>query len=65
MAEAAQPPLTSIDMNLEGLGRTAAEMLLAAINGTPCSGRQLCPCHLVIRESTNVPPPYQPVGALT
>ncbi|MBO3751792.1 LacI family DNA-binding transcriptional regulator [Streptosporangiaceae bacterium NEAU-GS5] len=56
MAEAAQPPLTSIDMNLEGLGRTAADMLLAAINGNPSSGRQLCPCHLVIRESTSVTP---------
>ncbi|GAA4919399.1 LacI family transcriptional regulator [Nonomuraea thailandensis] len=55
MAEACQPPLTSVDMNLEGLGRTAAEMLLAAINGTPSPGRHARPCHLVVRESTTVP----------
>ncbi|MGR6920883.1 LacI family DNA-binding transcriptional regulator [[Actinomadura] parvosata] len=55
MAEASQPPLTSVDMNLEGLGRTAAEMLLAAINGTPSPGRHARPCHLVVRESTTVP----------
>ncbi|GAA2832168.1 LacI family DNA-binding transcriptional regulator [Nonomuraea rubra] len=55
MAGACQPPLTSVDMNLEGLGRTAAEMLLAAINGTPSPGRHARPCHLVVRESTTVP----------
>ncbi|MGW3342159.1 LacI family DNA-binding transcriptional regulator [Nonomuraea rubra] len=55
MANACQPPLTSVDMNLEGLGRTAAEMLLAAINGTPSPGRHARPCHLVVRESTTVP----------
>ena len=55
MAEAAQPPLTSIDMNLEGLGRTAAQKLLAAINGTASPGRHVNPCHLVIRESSMVP----------
>ncbi|MFB4263762.1 LacI family DNA-binding transcriptional regulator [Nonomuraea sp. GTA35] len=55
MAEACQPPLTSVDMNLEGLGRAAAEMLLAAINGTPSPGRHARPCHLVVRESTTVP----------
>jgi LacI family transcriptional regulator len=55
MAEGCQPPLTSIDMNLEGLGRSAAEMLLAAINGTPSPGRHARPCQLVVRESTTVP----------
>ncbi|WP_406675400.1 LacI family DNA-binding transcriptional regulator [Nonomuraea sp. N2-4H] len=55
MAEASQPPLTSVDMNLDGLGRTAAEMLLAAINGKPSPGRHPRPCHLVVRESTTVP----------
>ncbi|MFG1695331.1 LacI family DNA-binding transcriptional regulator [Nonomuraea sp. NPDC049309] len=55
MAEASQPPLTSVDMNLDGLGRTAAEMLLAAINGKPSPGRHPHPCHLVVRESTTVP----------
>ena len=52
MTEATQPPLTSIDMNLEGLGRTAAGMLLSAINGTPSPGPHTHPCHLIIREST-------------
>ncbi|MEV5890648.1 LacI family DNA-binding transcriptional regulator [Nonomuraea fuscirosea] len=55
MVEGSQPPLTSVDMNLEGLGRTAAEMLLAAINGAPSPGRHARPCHLVVRESTTVP----------
>ncbi|MET8158356.1 LacI family DNA-binding transcriptional regulator [Sphaerisporangium sp. NPDC005289] len=55
MAEYSQPPLTSIDMNLTGLGRSAAHILLAGINGTPSPGRHLYPCDLVIRESTTVP----------
>jgi LacI family transcriptional regulator len=42
-------------MNLEGLGRSAAEMLLAAINGSPSPGRHDHPSHLVIRESTTAP----------
>ncbi|GAA3579933.1 LacI family DNA-binding transcriptional regulator [Nonomuraea rosea] len=58
MAESCQPPLTSIDMNLEGLGRSAAEMLLAAINGAPSPGRHARPCQLVVRESTV--PPHRP-----
>ncbi|GGL21385.1 LacI family transcriptional regulator [Sphaerisporangium melleum] len=63
MTEGAQPPLTSIDMNLEGLGRSAAEKLLAAINGAPSPGRHAMPCHLVVRESTTVPfPPLAPAG---
>ncbi|MEU4832987.1 LacI family DNA-binding transcriptional regulator [Streptosporangium sp. NPDC023615] len=55
MTEGCQPSLTSVDMNLEGLGRAAAEMLLAAINGSPSPGRHARPCHLVVRESTSVP----------
>ncbi|MDH2426914.1 LacI family DNA-binding transcriptional regulator [Sphaerisporangium sp. TRM90804] len=60
MTEGAQPPLTSIDMNLEGLGRSAAEKLLAAINGSPSPGRHAIACHLVVRESTTVPFPPAP-----
>lgn len=56
MTDACQPPLTSIDMNLEGLGRTAAEMLLAAIDGSHAPGHHVRPCHLVVRASTAVPP---------
>jgi LacI family transcriptional regulator len=64
MALACQPPLTSVDMDLEGLGRAAADMLLAAINGQPASGRHYRPCRLVVRESTAVPaPPMAPRDA--
>jgi LacI family transcriptional regulator len=52
MALACQPPLTSIDMELEALGRTAANLLLAAINGEPSPGRHTHPCRLVVRDST-------------
>jgi LacI family transcriptional regulator len=64
MALACQPPLTSIDMELEGLGRTAADLLLAAINGEPAPGRHVSPCRLVLRESTavSVPPGSTRVG---
>ena len=55
MALGCQPALTSVDMELEGLGRTAADLLLAAINGEPAPGRHTHPCRLVIRDSTAVP----------
>lgn len=56
MALGSQPPLTSIDMNLEGLGRAAAELLLAAIDGEPTAGCHVRPCRLVVRQSTAVSP---------
>ncbi|HEX5119943.1 MAG TPA: LacI family DNA-binding transcriptional regulator [Pseudonocardiaceae bacterium] len=52
MSLACQPPLTSIDMELEALGRTAADLLLATINGEPSPGRHSRPCRLVVRDST-------------
>jgi LacI family transcriptional regulator len=52
MALGCQPPLTSLDMDLEGLGRVAAELLLEAINGKPTHGRRVLPCRLVVRAST-------------
>ncbi|MGH3877927.1 MAG: LacI family DNA-binding transcriptional regulator [Actinophytocola sp.] len=55
-----QPALTSVDMELEELGRTAANLLLASINGEPAPGRHTHPCRLVIRDSTAVPIPPQP-----
>jgi LacI family transcriptional regulator len=55
MALACQPPLTSVDMELEALGRTAANLLLTAINGDPAPGKHTNPCRLVIRDSTAVP----------
>lgn len=54
MVEGCQPALTSIDMDLEGIGRSAAEMLLAAINGTPAHGRHARPGRLIPRSSTAV-----------
>ncbi|WP_327000104.1 LacI family transcriptional regulator [Dactylosporangium sp. NBC_01737] len=54
MVEACRPQLTSVDMDLEGIGRTAAELLLAAINGDPAHGQQALPCRLVPRASTAV-----------
>lgn len=38
MSLACQPPLTGIDMELEVLGRTAVDLLLATINGEPFQG---------------------------
>jgi LacI family transcriptional regulator len=55
MALACQPPLTSLDMDLEGLGRAAADLLLDAINGRPSPGRHVRPCRLILRESTAIP----------
>jgi LacI family transcriptional regulator len=52
MTAASRPPLTSVDMDLEGLGRQAAELLLSAIDGRPLSGVHLHPCRLSIRAST-------------
>jgi LacI family transcriptional regulator len=52
MAEAARPRLTTIDMNLTEVGRTAAKILLAAIEGHTTHGTQFVPCQLVVREST-------------
>jgi LacI family transcriptional regulator len=57
MVLGSQPPLTSVDMDLEGLGRAAADLLLSAINGQPAPGRHARPCHLVVRESTGVRTP--------
>jgi LacI family transcriptional regulator len=52
MTAAARPPLTSVDMDLEGLGREAAGLLLAAIDGKPRHGTHLHPCRLTIRASS-------------
>jgi LacI family transcriptional regulator len=54
MVDGCQPALTSVDMDLEGIGRTAAEQLLAAINGSPAHGQHARPCRLVPRASTAV-----------
>ena len=57
----ADPPLTSVDMCLEDVGRVAAEHLLLAINGQPTHGVHTVPCRLVQRGSTGEP--LAPAGA--
>ena len=52
MVLGAEPPLTSVDMCLEDVGRVAAEHLLSAINGEPTHGVHTVPCRLVVRRST-------------
>jgi LacI family transcriptional regulator len=52
MALGAQPPLTSVDMCLEEVGRVAAELLLAAIAEEPAHGTRTVPCRLVVRKSS-------------
>lgn len=47
-----RPPLTTIDMNLEALGRTAGARLLEAIAGTRRPGVEAQPCQLIVRDST-------------
>jgi LacI family transcriptional regulator len=64
MALGAEPPLTSVDMQLELVGRLAGELLLGAINGSPANGVHIVPTKLVIRGSTP-PPPATPGVAVT
>jgi LacI family transcriptional regulator len=53
MATGCSPPLTSVDMCLEDVGRAAAEHLLAALNDEPSHGPHTIPCQLVVRNSTS------------
>jgi LacI family transcriptional regulator, galactose operon repressor len=57
MATASRPPLTTVDRNLHTLGRTAAQHLLAAIDGNPNPGAHLIAPSLVVRESTRTAAP--------
>lgn len=52
VALSSRPELSSIDMQLEELGRLAARRLFAAIGGETESGSQSVACRLVIRGST-------------
>ncbi|WP_231500000.1 LacI family DNA-binding transcriptional regulator [Saccharothrix sp. NRRL B-16314] len=47
-----RPPLTTVDLDLEHLGATAARLLLDALDGRPAGGVVRHPCRLVVREST-------------
>ena len=48
----ARPQLTSVDMDLEEVGRRAAALLFDAIEGRVRSGTEVVPCRLVPRAST-------------
>jgi LacI family transcriptional regulator len=52
MALASRPPLTTVDLRLEALGRRGAELLLEAVAGRPQPGTTRVPPRLVVREST-------------
>lgn len=48
----ADPSLTSIDFDLETVGRRAAQLLVEAIGGNPHQGVETVPSKLVVRAST-------------
>lgn len=52
MAEASRPPLTTVDLELEELGRRTAQLLLDVISSSPHRGLLRMPTRLVPREST-------------
>ncbi|WP_435137069.1 LacI family DNA-binding transcriptional regulator [Actinacidiphila sp. bgisy144] len=52
MVEASRPQLSSVDMSLTEVGRTAAQLLLASIEEDVPPGIHRIDCHLVPREST-------------
>jgi LacI family transcriptional regulator len=52
IAVGARPPLTSIDQNLEDLGRLAAARLVEAIDGHPKAGQEFVAGRLITRKST-------------
>jgi LacI family transcriptional regulator len=54
MTGASRPALSSVDMDLEGLGREAAQLLLGAIDGKAQHGVRYHPCRLAIRASTSL-----------
>jgi LacI family transcriptional regulator len=51
MTEAARPALTSVDMNLEALGREAGASLMEMMGGRALKGVRRLPCSLVVRDS--------------
>jgi LacI family transcriptional regulator len=48
----ARPALTTVDMNLEELGRAAGARALEAIEGRRRPGIEAHPCQLIVRDST-------------
>ena len=58
LARYSRPPLSSVDMNLVELGRTVAQELSRAIDGSLAPGVRLLPVRMVPRESTaSIQPP--------
>jgi LacI family transcriptional regulator len=57
VAEQTRPPLTSVDMNLQELGREAANRLLARVEGDRVGGTIRLPCTLVVRDSSGLVAP--------
>lgn len=54
LATQARTRLTTIDMDLQEVGRRAARILVEAIDGRPRSGVEYTACKLVVRASTAV-----------
>jgi LacI family transcriptional regulator len=52
IATQARPQLSTIDMNLEQVGKVAAQMLFEAIDGEPQGGSHTVACRVVMRGST-------------
>ena len=55
MVEAARPALTSIDMNLDALGREAGASLMEMMARRRLAGVRRLPCSLVVRDSCGAP----------
>ncbi|BCB75814.1 LacI family DNA-binding transcriptional regulator [Phytohabitans flavus] len=47
-----QPPLTTVDLNLQQIGEIAVKHLFAALDGQPSSGVVRQPSRLIVRDST-------------
>ncbi|WP_432574390.1 LacI family DNA-binding transcriptional regulator [Kineococcus sp. SYSU DK005] len=52
IALASRPPLTTVALGLEAMGRRAGELLLEAVAGRGAPGTTVMPTRLVVREST-------------
>jgi LacI family transcriptional regulator len=56
MAASCRPPLTTVDLRIEEIGRVAAQELMARIAGLPVAGVRLLPGQLIVRESSRPKP---------
>jgi LacI family transcriptional regulator len=65
VAEAARPPLTTVDLGLHEIGREASARLLSMLNGGEETGAHRLPCRLVVRESCGGPRPGDLPGTAT